>query len=874
MPGTPLGRYQLERLLGRGGMGEVYAALDPELGRTVAVKVLAPDLEGAERARQRLRREAQIMAKVSHPNVIQVYDVGVTQGRLFVAMEYVPGGTLQEWLLRAPRRREEILSAFVQAARGLAAAHDAGLVHRDFKPTNVLVTDDARVLVTDFGIARSSGSADEAGREPNRDAGPAQMITAHGTILGTPAYMAPEQREGRPVDARADQYSFCVTLWSALYGALPADEQRDDRGNVPSWLRQLLEHGLRRDPAQRFSSMHELLAVLERGSRPRTHARWAGLLALVLAAGIFVAVAQRRSAPAPCEGASARVAAVWNGSLAARLRAAFVASKRSYATRMADRVSDQLDRDAGAWAAMHRDACLATRVTGEQSEPVLDLRNRCLNRHLTELASLVDVLTEAPSPQVVDGALEAATHLPSLAECADVASLGAVVPMPKDLAARARISAVEAQLGRAAALDSAGDPRHGLPLARAAAGIAREIGYAPLIAAALTLQARLESSLGDYAAAQATLDLALVAAAQGRDAQVEAEIWVNLVGLLGGEQERPKQALALRRAADAALIHAGNPPSLRFQLLLGLVSSLKSDGRYTEALPIATEALLVAQHVYGPKHLETARALDALANVTLNLREFELALDYARRALFIRSALLGWAHPTTASSMNRIGQIFVDRLDSPAAQLWFEASLALLEAALGPDNPRLADPLTNLAIVLRRQGKLDAALAASSRALKIDRATNPDDPGVGYSLTQNAYILIDLRRFQEAYAQEMEAAAVFGRTLGADHPYRANPLIMAARCSIKLGHHDEAVALTEQALAIRTARPEYCAQPWSTRIDVASALWARHRANDRARAVELVREAQRGIRACGKDPRKGAEVVAGWLADRHLPGSP
>jgi tetratricopeptide (TPR) repeat protein len=700
--------------------------------------------------------------------------------------------------------------------------------------------------------------------------------------------MAPEQRQGLPVDARADQYSFCVTLWSALYGALPEDAELptnaadvatspgQPRQDVPTWLRRLLERGLQRDPAGRFGSMHELLAALERGTRPRTRARWAALVALVLVTGAVVAVIARPAASAPCEGAPARVAAVWNESRKARLRAGFAASKRPYAGRLADHVIDELDRHARSWAGMHRDACLATRVTGEQSAQLLELRQGCLDRRLTELASLVDVFIDAPGGEVVDGALEAATHLPALASCADVESLTAVVPIPKNLAVRARIIAVEAQLGRAAALDAIGDPRRGLPLARSAAETALELHHAPLLAAALLRQGRLERSLADYAAAEATFDRGLVAAAEARDVQVEAEIWVNLLILVGAEQQRPREGLALRRAADASLIRAGNPGPLRLQLLLGLVSSLLVDGRYTEALAVATEALQLAQREYGPDHLETARVLDALANVTLNLREYGLALDYARRALAIRSAQLGEAHPTTAMAMNRIGQVLLDQPDSdPGAQLWFERSRSILEATLGPDNPLLADPLTNLAIVLRRQGELEAALAASSRALAIDRTTHgSDSPDLGHSLTQNARILIDLQRFQEAYNQEMEAAAVFERTLGADHPYRANPLILAAKCSRQLGRFDEAVALTEEGLAIRTRRPEYCTQPWATRIHVANALWDRRRGNDRGRAVELVREAQRGIHACGKDPRNDLAIAAGWLAERHLPPSP
>jgi TolB-like protein/Flp pilus assembly protein TadD/predicted Ser/Thr protein kinase len=267
--GARLGRYELRALIGSGGMGMVFEAHDPELNRTVAVKVLHTTGDSDDRA-ARLRREGQTMARLTHANVVRVYDVGATRGQAFVAMEYVSGGTLRHWLERAPRHPAEIIAAFVDAGRGLAAAHDAGLVHRDFKPSNVLVGDDGRVLVTDFGIARGSDPA-----------------LAHGDTSGTPAYMAPEQLAGRVVDARADQFSFCVGLWRALFGSPPfagvtvaelaASTAADAVTSPPaaaaavvsSTVRVALERGLRADPAARFASMPELLSALAaHGPRP------------------------------------------------------------------------------------------------------------------------------------------------------------------------------------------------------------------------------------------------------------------------------------------------------------------------------------------------------------------------------------------------------------------------------------------------------------------------------------------------------------------------------------------------------------------------------------------------------------------------------
>ena len=220
--GARMGRYELRAVVGSGGMGVVFEARDPDCDRTVAVKVLRRPGDSSE-GTTRLRREGQIMARLTHPNVIRVYDVGVAHGHTFVAMEYVAGGTLHDWLERAPRTPAEIVAVFVDAGRGLAAAHDAGLIHRDFKPANVLVGDDGRVLVTDFGLARSSGhgggEADAAGGLDHRSQ--RLTLTRQGEIVGTPAYMAPGQLLGGPVDVRADQFSFCVSMWRALFGTAP-----------------------------------------------------------------------------------------------------------------------------------------------------------------------------------------------------------------------------------------------------------------------------------------------------------------------------------------------------------------------------------------------------------------------------------------------------------------------------------------------------------------------------------------------------------------------------------------------------------------------------------------------------------------------------
>ncbi len=291
-PGARVSRYVVERIVGRGAMGAVYAARDPDLDRTVAIKLLRADAlreEERQRMRGRLLREAQAMARLSHPEVITVYDVGALGSQLFVAMEYVDGGTLRQWRNARSRNVAEILTTYARAGSGLAAAHEAGLVHRDFKPDNVLVGRDDRVRVTDFGLARSVFDSDMAAlasvpesvpSDRTPDSALAMTLTRTGTLLGTPAYMAPEQLRGLAADARSDVFSFCVALYEALYGerpfagaTVPALRDQIDRcmvrapppkARVPGSVRAILMRGLSAAPHRRFASMRVLLDALRK----------------------------------------------------------------------------------------------------------------------------------------------------------------------------------------------------------------------------------------------------------------------------------------------------------------------------------------------------------------------------------------------------------------------------------------------------------------------------------------------------------------------------------------------------------------------------------------------------------------------------------
>jgi eukaryotic-like serine/threonine-protein kinase len=332
-PGTSVGRYVIEREVGSGGMGVVYVAYDPELGRKVAIKLVRPlpsRRTDPGRGRARLLREAQAMAQLTHPNVAAIHDVGTFRDQVFIAMEYVEGSALREWLSSAPRAWKEILGIFVQCGRALATAHAKSIVHRDFKADNVWVGEDGRARVLDFGLARAMSGVEA---EPNdsdaheidaqRSSPPLAMLAARvtqpGIVLGTPPYMAPEQLRGEPGDPRSDQFSFCVALHEALYGELPFTattpaqlldrmERRTinapaRRSRVPSWLGRVLQRGLSPNPADRYESMEDLLDEVT--PRTRIWQRWSlVLVAFVIASAVFVV---GRNA---CDGGATHVASI------------------------------------------------------------------------------------------------------------------------------------------------------------------------------------------------------------------------------------------------------------------------------------------------------------------------------------------------------------------------------------------------------------------------------------------------------------------------------------------------------------------------------------------------------------------------------------
>jgi tetratricopeptide (TPR) repeat protein len=835
--GAAIGRYLVLGLVGRGGMGEVYAAYDPDLDRKIAVKLLRGHTAGAadEEGRVRLLREAQAIAKLSHPNVVVVYDVGTFNESVFIAMEFVDGNTVGYWMQAEPRPWREVLKVFLAAGRGLVAAHAAGLVHRDFKPDNVMLTRDGQVRVMDFGLARESGGGeptgapaidddrlqqliqlgsmirqnedadataklDAGGQAPKAGSGSGnylkQKLTMTGALVGTPAYMAPEQFAGTATDARTDQFSYCVALYEALYGQRPFEgdnltvlmtnvvtgtvRAEAEGKDVPPRLRRSLLRGLAADPNERFASLSALLAELEADptAKPR---RWlVGVAAVALVAAAFMIGARQVSnnRGALCGGGAERLAGVWDlGGRSPRKEAVervFAAKAKGDAKTIFASVSNLLDGYVGRWAAMYRDACEATHVHGEQSAEVLDLRMTCLRQRLASVRALTDIFAEADA-NVVDNAVGAVGALPDLERCADVALLRSVVQPPTDPKVRARVEALGAEIAKVRALGDSGLCVQARAAGEAALGAAQAVGYLPLIAAASYAQ----GSAGDFCMEpERQVDL-FEEAAWAAEASQDDEVAVSASGSAA--------AYAAERLRDVK--------RARYWVKHAEVLLQRQSGH-----PILEAHTLVDRGM-----VDMAEGND-IAN-----------LDEQRRALEIKERVLGVLHPDTAWSIGNVGVALHELGRDAEAEPYCRRAVETVERLVGPESTRSATAIYNWAETLLGLGRTQEARAAFERAISIWTRVGADP-------------------FLVAAGQES-----LGRVDLAEH--------RPADARRKL---ESALPLVTRDARIAT----------ETRLALAEALWVVPR--DRSRAVGLVREARKHLVASAASASAVAKLDS-WL---------
>ncbi len=712
-----LGHFQLLEPIGSGGMGTVFSAYDLGLDRKVAIKLLDPDPTSREhqlQRNQRLLREAQAMAKLSHPNVVPIFEVGLDGDRLFIAMEYVAGETLAKWL-EAGRTWQQIVDVFVQAARGLAAAHEAGIIHRDFKPTNVLVDARGHARVSDFGIALV-GATDTGEQALSSDpsievavsAGDltppsvSAALTEAGTIVGTPAYMSPEQHKRSTVDARSDQFSFCVALYEALYGTRPFSgsgkeyarqvsrgevTRPDPKAPVPGWISAIVMRGLSKDPDARFPTMTALVDAL--GRDPRRHRRQLALggAAIAAVAGAAAVVgwqvhAGRGAAEQACGGADALLAGAWDGPTRAALERAFAASSVPYAESSAKGVEAVLDRYKADWIAMRSDACRATRVRREQSEHVLDLRVACLDRRLAELKALTSLLAVGGDAHAVEKSVDAASKLTALAGCADTAALLAPGAEPSDPVARARRAELRARLDKLTALERLGKPKEALAPALALVGDARTAGDTHVLAEVLLLEGRIESNTNDFKAAGATLEEAMRRATEAQDRGLFATAAVELADQLSAAGiSSSREGMGVMRVARATV--GDSDPQLAIRLR---VVEARLDGSLAHrelALPLLREAADRARTQLPGDGALLARIQYEIAWALANSGQAAEAKAAYPPLIAEATRIFGALHPFTLNVRLDSCRAIVLGEDAAHASACYEPALADAERVLG-----------------------------------------------------------------------------------------------------------------------------------------------------------------------------------------------
>ncbi|QSQ27723.1 tetratricopeptide repeat protein [Pyxidicoccus parkwayensis] len=803
--GSTLSRYVVLERIGRGAMGEVYAAYDPELDRQVALKLLRPEGRHLEELRVRLLREAQALARLAHPHVVTVHDVGVAGECLFLALELVEGTTLSEWL-KTPRPWKEVLRVFRDAGSGLAAAHAAGLVHRDFKPGNVLVGNDGRVRVTDFGLARPSNRwlRPRASTVPRAPEGPGPL-TRTGAPVGTPAYMAPEQQQGHGVDARSDQFSFCVALYEALYGVRPfegssmeelARSAREGRlrapereSKAPARVRRAVLRGLLARPEERFPTMDALLAELQpRAQRLRTRiAAWAGAASLV---GLTVGYVVAHRDQARCAQEADKLVTVWNPERRERIHAAFLATGKPYAASAWETVASALDTQASAWRSLRTVSCLASRDATTSTWQTA----ACLDSRLWHLAAITDVLEKADA-QTVQNAPQLVASLEGISACADAPAF-AMRPQPSD-ALRPRVDAARRRLADVRARMEVGNHASALEVTTELLQELKGLDYRPLEGEVLTLHGYLLGLTGKPKEAEDVLYKALWAAEAGRDDETVARVWTLLLWVVGDQMARVDEANRLVHHARAAVERLGRErfPAIAMDLHLRMGGLMLVQGKLDEAEAEYAQGLELSRKTTGPERLRTFYFLSGLGRVrSRQLRAAEsLELYQQAQAYALKERQWSPEHPVLAVNLNNIASELYSLGRTEEALATFQRSIALLEAARSKDHPSLAAPLNNLAVLLRREGRLDEARQHYQRALALfERSKGPDHPSTVTALSGLGMVAYDSQQLDEALAYNEQALERIQRGLGAETPRAEMALRNLGLIHLRAGRPDEA----------------------------------------------------------------------------------
>ena len=870
-----IGRFTVLRRLGEGGMGIVSLAYDEELDRKLALKVIRQGFCDQPEHRRRFIREAQSLARLSHPNVVTIYEVGEYLGRPYLAMEFVDGCDLRTWRRQAKRSTKEVLRVFLDAGRGLAAAHAAGLVHRDFKPANILVGVDGRARVLDFGISRAADNVvDLAHAATTSPEGPqsGDTLTVVGTLMGTPAYMSPEQLLGHPLDFRSDQYAFAVALYETLVGArpfagkTPADRLRegftftcppDTRLSRP--LQRALQRALAEAPEQRFGAMDELLAAITADP----WRRWRRLGATLALAATTAGLGYGLSGPEPCTGATLQLTGVWDPDTRAALRTALHPEGSSAAG--IDRLEERLDDYTTQWASTHREACMAHH-RGDSSAEAHDLRIGCLGQALQGLGALVEVL-RTRGPGDLDSALVDANNLPELRACLDLSALSRGPPPPPPEIA-AEVEALRGQLARAQLTVQRADAEAALATVRPIEHRARALAYRPLVASALHTLARLESDLADYKSAARDLEAALWVTTSLDDPARTAQIMGSLIYLLGDRLDDDAAASRWRPHADALAERLGPDAPGTASLAWARGTTALHHGRIDEAVAELRRSVAISEALHGPDHLNVATYLGNLAAALGTARQYDEAKQAFERALVILERAYGTDHIAVITALGNLANVHTMRHETPQALALSKDALLRARRSRGDDHPQVATLLQNLARVRRDAGQPALARSDLLRAREIQNHRLGPHRELSWTLSELVLVELELDELTAAHGHAAELIDVALAVFPADAPAVLRAFVSAIDVADARHQPEAIVTLAERALArplerIAHEAPDDLAY---LRFRLASALRQLHR--DPRRVSELA-DAARSVFLT--DPESYADELAELARWRRPP---
>ena len=798
-PGTIIAHFKIVRELGAGGMGIVFEAHDPDLDRRVAIKVVR-DRRAGSAAGERLIAEAQAMARLAHPNVVGVHEVGTLDNQVYVVMELVRGDTLAGWIDRHPRPWRDIVHVFLQAGKGLLAAHHAGLIHRDFKPSNVLIDTSGRARVSDFGLARSEDRAEQIA-EGSDNSG----------IAGTLAYMAPEQRFGEDVDARADQYSFAISLQKALAPkhAVGAPSRR---------VKNAIARALSIDPDERFPTMDALLAELERGVESRRRI-FVTLGTGVVLAGMTATLFATRAAADTCADGASLVDEVWNPGTRTAQLATFLRARPSgmlLGSKTLHLVDDWADR----WKLGRKAACT---LDGPQRVAHLG----CLDRGLNELRAQIALWREG-DPIVVDHAVQAAADLPGPQSC--TAEPAGNLPF--------QLRAIGAKLSALRRSGRATLAAQEVPLLLQ---LAEAVKMPRALAIALLEAARIERDAGNLTTAREYYSRGAQEAGRSGDDAVLLDAILeesNVIVDLG----RPRDSLGLLDAAAALKVRAKLDDENR--IALARADALGQAGRSKEAIEVTMQVLpevearafrdpsrrtqlstalgqLAAAQIarddnegaiktlgraldidvgtYGPSHPEVAKTLHDLATAEIDSERYADARKHIDRALSIFVAFYGEHHPMVGATYLSYAQLAASTNKLDEAVVSYEKARAALVGKVPPDAPHFVVIESGLGEVLRYQGKCAEALPHLQRALQLLDQNGQQENQHALQLTNLGFCLHDTGRDKEGRAA-IERSLDEISHLDMAKRWRSEPLAVLAEIEHAAGHRAKAIELVKQAL--------------------------------------------------------------------------